>query len=99
MASKLLTVGIPSALAVGGAAITASSLLAGTDAAAAAEKKPDGQQAHPKTPGGGSVFDFHATFLGQTLSYKKSQVVATVKKVGDEIAQTSAKVVGVEGSK
>ncbi|KAI4107773.1 MAG: hypothetical protein L6R37_001459 [Teloschistes peruensis] len=102
MASKLLTVGIPSALAVGGATIAISSMLASSspqDAAAAAEKKPDGQKSHATTPGRGSVFDFHANFLGQTLSYKKNQVVATVKKVGDEIAQTSAKVVGAEGSK
>ncbi|KAL8642798.1 MAG: hypothetical protein Q9228_000537 [Teloschistes exilis] len=102
MASKLLTVGIPSALAVGGATIAVSSMLASSSpqyAAAAAEKKPDGQKSHATTPGGGSVFDFHANFLGQTLSYKKNQVVATVKKVGDEIAQTSAKVVGAEGSK
>ncbi|KAL9586752.1 MAG: hypothetical protein Q9212_000698 [Teloschistes hypoglaucus] len=101
MASKILTVGIPSALAVGGAAITASSLLASSSPrdAAAADKKPAGQQAHPKIPGRGSVFDFHANFLGQTLSYQKDQIVATVKKVGDEIAQTSAKVVGAEGSK
>ncbi|KAI4255567.1 MAG: hypothetical protein LQ352_002511 [Teloschistes flavicans] len=102
MASKLITLGIPSALAISGAAIAASSLLASSSSSSppdtAAEKKPSGQQ-HTTTPGGGSVFDFHANFLGQTLSYKKNQVVATVKKVGDEIAQTSAKVVGGEGSK
>jgi len=45
----------------------------------------------------GSAFDFNATFLGQTLSYKKNQVVATVKEVGKELKQAGVKV--VEGSK
>lgn len=92
MALRVITYGIPSALALGGA-FTASTLLASDQS---------NESSNNRTPASGtisqgSVFDFNATFLGQTLSYKKNQVVSTVKEVGKEIKQASAK--AIEGSK
>lgn len=96
MASRVIAYGVPSALALGGA-LTASSLFASSQ---------NDESRHNRTSvngtlSQGSAFDFNATFLGQTLSYKKNQVVATVKEVGKEVGkelkQAGAKV--VEGSK
>lgn len=92
MASKFLTIGVPSALAVGGA-LTASTLLTSTSN----DNKTESSPAPGAKVSQGSVFDFNANFLGQTLSYKKNQVVATVKEVGKEIKETGVKV--AEGSK
>ncbi len=93
MASRVIAFGVPSALALLGGAITASSLLASSqkDESSNSQTSPNG------TVSQGSVFDFTATFLGQTLSYKKDQVVATVKEVGKELKQAGAK--AIEGSK
>lgn len=91
MASKILAFGVP-AIALGGA-LTATTLLV----SASNRDGANGQSHSDSTAAPGSLFDFNATFLGQTLSYKKSQVVATVKEVGKEIKQTGANV--VEGSK
>ena len=91
MASKILAFGVPSVLAVGGA-LTASSLLA-----SASNDESTGQPTTSGTAKQGSVFDFNATFLGQTLSYKKDQVVASVKEVSKEIKHTGTKI--AEGSK
>ncbi|KAL8729275.1 MAG: hypothetical protein Q9181_005066 [Wetmoreana brouardii] len=88
MASRILTFGVPSALALGGA-LTASALLSNTQEADKAHTQPSPNGTAPQ----GSPFDFSATFMGQTLSYKKNQVVAKVKEVGKDIHQTSAKVV------
>lgn len=92
MASRVIAYGVPSALALGGA-LTASSLLAGSRN----DESPNNQTSPNGTVSQGSVFDFNATFLGQTLSYKKNKVVAAVKEVGKELKQAGAKV--VEGSK
>ncbi|KAL8954388.1 MAG: hypothetical protein Q9183_007151 [Haloplaca sp. 2 TL-2023] len=83
MASRILALGVPSALVVGGAITALSS------------SSTDDQKSVADTPTPqGSPFDFNATFFGQTLSYKKNQVVAKAKEVGNEIKQTGAKVVG-----
>ena len=92
MASRALAIGVPSVLALGGA-LTASSLLTSTSDDGTMKDRPTAKAATSQ----GSVFDFNATFLGQTLSYKKNQVVANVKEVGKEIKQATAKV--AEGSK
>ena len=92
MASRVLAFGVSSVLVLGGA-LTASSLLAGTEK----DGKSNSQTAPSDTAPQGSAFDFNATFFGQTLSYKKNQVVAKVKEVGKEIKEAGAKV--VEGPK
>lgn len=96
MASRVIAYGVPSALALGGA-LTASSLLASSQK----DESHSNQTSVSGTLSQGSAFDFNATFLGQTLSYKKNQVIATVKEVGKEVGkelkQAGAKV--VEGSK
>jgi hypothetical protein len=92
MASRVIAYGVPSVLALGGA-LTASSLLASSQN----DESPHSRTSPNGTVSQGSLFDFNATFLGQTLSYKKTQVVATVKEVGKELKQAGAKV--VEGSK
>ena len=40
-----------------------------------------------KEPGQGSAFDFNLNFMGETLSYKKNQVVSAAKEVGKEIKE------------
>ncbi|KAL8702216.1 MAG: hypothetical protein Q9201_004520 [Fulgogasparrea decipioides] len=87
MASRVLAFGVPSALALGGA-LTASSLLSNTQEADKVHTQPSPNGTAPQS----SPFDFSVAFMGQTLSYKKNQVVAKVKEVGKDIQQTSAKV-------
>lgn len=92
MTSRAIVYGVPSALALGGA-LTASSLLASNQN----DESPNSRTSPNGAVSQGSVFDFNATFLGQTLSYKKNRVVETVKEVGKELKQAGAKV--IEGSK
>lgn len=92
MASRAIVYGVPSALALGGA-LTASSLLASNQN----DESPNTRTSPNGAVSQGSVFDFNATFLGQTLSYKKNRVVESVKEVGKELKQAGHKV--VEGSK
>ncbi|KAL8867929.1 MAG: hypothetical protein Q9174_005339, partial [Haloplaca sp. 1 TL-2023] len=85
MASRVLAFGVPSALVVGGAITAFSSSSANeTEIQKSAVNTPTSQ---------GSPFDFNATFFGQTLSYKKTQVVAKAKEFGNEIKQTGAKII------
>jgi len=91
MASRIIAFGVPSALALGGA-LTASSMFASSQK----DESPNSRTSKKSPASQGSVFDFNATFLGQTLSYKKDQVVATVREVGKELKQTGSKV--IEGS-
>lgn len=80
MASRLLTYGAPSALALAGASL----MVANKDTTSSSSNTA------PK----GSPFDFNLTFMGETLSYKKNQVVSTVKEVGKEIKEGTSKAVG-----
>ncbi|KAL8814145.1 MAG: hypothetical protein Q9191_008570, partial [Dirinaria sp. TL-2023a] len=47
----------------------------------------------------GSAFDFSLTFMGETLSYKKNQVVSVAKEVGKEIKDGAAGAAAAAGSK